>query len=72
MSQNHDFPGDLADQNPQDELRLSFSVPELELGYQQWIMEGMPDLLIHIEIRLSNDNNDNDADLNVDQSENNA
>ncbi len=69
MIHNNDFPEDPEDQNQQDELRLSFSVPELELGYQQWIMEGMPDLVIHNEIRLSNDN---DADLNVDQSENNA
>lgn len=69
MSQNHDCPGDLADHNPQDELRLSFSVPELELGYQQWIMEGMPDSGIPIEIRLSNDNH---ADLNVDQSQSDA
>jgi hypothetical protein len=68
MSQNHHFPGELADQNPQDELRLSFSVPELELGYQQWIMEGMPDLAIHIEIRV---NKDKDGDLNFGQSENN-
>lgn len=69
MTQNHSFPEDSVDGNSSIQQRLSFSSAELEAGYQQWVLEGMPDLWIVLEIRL---NYDNEVEENIEPPENNG